>query len=71
MTTTEDMAVEMLQYLFARIYDFDEDDKIDDLFIIDGALQTGAVIDKLRQLCNDYRKARDSESGIVIIKKTH
>ena len=71
MTTTEDMAVEMLQYLFARIYDFDEDDKIDDLFIIDGALQTGAVIDKLRQLCNDYRKARNSEGGVVIIKKTH
>ena len=71
MTTTEDMAVEMLQYLFARIYDFDEDDKIDDLFIVDGAPQTGAVIDKLRQLCNDYRKARNSESGVVIIKKTH
>ena len=40
MTTTEDMVDEMLQYSFSRI---------DDLFIIDGALRTGAVIDKLRQ----------------------
>ena len=65
------MADEMLQYLFARIDDVHEDDKIVDLFIVDGALQTGAVIDKLRQLCNDYRKARDSEGGVVVIKKTH
>ena len=71
MTTTEDMVDEMLQYLLDRIDDFDEDDTIDDLFIVDGAPQTGAVIDKLRQLCNDYRKARTSESGVVIIKKTH
>ena len=50
MPTTEDMVDEMLQYLFSsRIDDFDENDKIDDLFIIDGALRTGAVIDKLRQ----------------------
>ena len=70
MTTTEDMVDEMLQYLLDRIDDFDEDDTIDDLFIVDGAPQTGAVIDKLRQLCNDYRKARNSESGVVIIK-TH